>query len=485
MPVEGIVIIGGGVAGWCAASALARKTQCKVTVLDQGGADASLGIAAPAISTWPSAALFHAEMGHDEDALLAAVHGVFTLGTAFSNFHPGPPSFVPYGDIGAPLGPIGFHHLVALVRSEGRSINLANYSIAALCAQAGRFGRPSMDDQSVLSALEYGFQLKSDLYATWLMADAVAHGVRGVVGHLSSLLRDSDGLVTAVQLDSGETIAGDLFIDATGPDRALLSLHQDYGFDSWANWLPFDRSAAQLVTDPAAPPLFAHVDAHNSGVQAFCAVQGGLSEQRLFGSEFESESADAHPFTPGCVRQPWIGNCLALGGAACVGDPSTSIALHMLHGSIRRLLGLMPHDRTCRIEAREYNRQFNEECEGARDLSLLPYLLNKRKGDPFWDRCYAMDAPDRLAHRIKLYEQTGRVAIHDGDLIEATGWIAWFDALGIRPARYDVMADGIPLAHIETHLERVRAIMLKTLATLPSHADYVQRHCPAPQRQAA
>jgi tryptophan 7-halogenase len=485
MPVERIVIVGGGVAGWCAASALARKTQCQVIVVDPDGEDKSLGVPAPAISTLPSAALFHAELGHDEDAMLAACAGTFSLGTAISGFAPGAPSFIPYGDIGAPLGPISFHHLVARLRSEGKAINLANYSVAALCAQAGRFGRPPAEDRSVLSTLEYGFHMNSDAYAAWLQADALAHGAEHMSGEIGDVRRDADGLLTDVVLYTGQKISGDLFIDASGVDAALFDRLEDRAFESWASWLPLNRCVAKLSDDRAAPPPYTHVDAHASGVQRFSPVQGSMAEQILFCSEFGSGQTTALPFTPGCRRQPWTGNCLALGGAAFIADPSTPIALHMLHASVGRLLTLLPHDRACRIEAREFNRQFGEECDGARDLMILPYLRNGRTGDPFWDRCRATEAPDRLAHRIALYEHTGRVALHDGDLIEAAGWVAWFDALGIRPQRYDVMADGIPLDEIEAHLERIRAIMLKTLATLPTHAEYLLHHCPTGQRRAA
>jgi tryptophan 7-halogenase len=485
MPVERIVLVGGGIAGWCAASALARKTRCHVIVVDAGGEDESLGPPTPVISTLPSAALFPTELGHDEDAMLAATAGIFSLGTAISNFTPGAPSFIPYGDIGASLGRIGFHHLVARLRSEGKAINLANYSVAALCAQAGRFGRPAAGNRSVLSTLEYGFHMQNDAYAAWLQADALAHGAKHIAGKVVDARRDADGLLTEVVLVNGETVAADMFIDASGPDASLFGKLDGSTFESWASWLPLDRSVTKLVDDHAAPPPYTHMDAHASGVQCFSPVQGGMAEIMLFCSEFEGGQVGALPFTPGCRRQPWIGNCLALGGAAIVTDPSTPIALHMLHASIRRLLTLLPHNRACRIEAREYNRQFDEECDGVRDLMMLPYLRNGRMGDPFWDRCRAMDAPDRLIHRIALYEHTGRVALHDGDLIEATGWIAWFDALGIRPHRYDVMADGVPVEQIEAHLERVRAIMLKTLATLPTHGDYLIQHCPARQRQAA
>lgn len=485
MPVERIIIVGGGIAGWCAASALARKTRCSITVIDDGGEDFSLGPATPVVSTLPAAVLFHAEMGHDEDAMLAATGGAFSLGTAISNLAPGAPSFIPYGDIGAPMGPIGFHHLVGRLRSEGKAVNLANYSVAALCAQAGRFARPEADDRSVLSTLEYGLHMRSDAYAAWLQADAQAYGAAHVTGKVANVMRDADGFVTAVVLDNCAAIEGGLFIDATGPAATLLGRLEGSPFESWVHWLPLDRAAAKRTDEGAAPLPYSHVDAHASGIQCFSPVQSGRSEQTLFSSEFENGEIDALPFTPGCRHQPWTGNCLALGGAAMVADRSTPIALHMLHTSIRLLLDLLPHDRACRIEAREYNRQFGEFCDGARDLMLLPYLRNGRTGDPFWDHCRAMEAPDRLIHRISLYEHTGRVALHDGDLVEATEWVAWFDALGIRPLRYDVMADGVPLNHIEAHLERIRAIMLKTLAKLPSHAEYLMQHCPAGQKRAA
>lgn len=485
MPVDRIVIMGGGVAGWCAASALARKTQCRIVVVDAGDIDGSLGVESSVISTLPSAAAFHADMGHDENDMLSTCGGTFSLGTAISNLSPGAPAFIPFGDIGAPMGPIGFHHLIARMRSEGRAVNFANFSVAALCAQAGRFARPAAGDRSVLSSLEYGYQLPSEGYAQWLRVDAMEHGAEHEESSVTEIRRDAQGLVAELVLQNGAAIGGDLFIDASGPNVALMQSCESYEFEDWGRWFPIDRSIATVVADKAEPPPYTHVDAHSAGLQRFSPIQGGMGEQWLFASEFDpNRAAEAAAFAQGRSAQPWLGNCLAVGGAAATIDPATPLPLHMLHNSIRRLLTLLPHDRNCRIEAREYNRQFDEECDGARDFALLPYLRNGRHGEPLWDHCRGVEAPERLNHRIALYEQTGRIAQYDGDVAEATTWVMWFDALGIRPKRYDVMTDSIPLDQIAAHLERIRSIMLNTLAILPSHGEYLAKHCPAKHRRA-
>ena len=304
MPVDRIVIVGGGIAGWCMASALARKTQSRIVVIDAGGVDDSLGVETAVISTLPSAAAFHADMGHDENEMLSACGGTFSLGTAISNLSPGAPAFIPFGDIGAPMGPVGFHHLVARMRSEGRAVNLANFSVAALCAQAGRFARPAAGGRSVLSSLEYGYHVPSEGYAQWLRADTLAQGAEHVASEVTDSRRDAQGLLTELVLQNGAAIAGDVFIDASGPNVALMQSCESYAFEDWGHWFPIDHSIATVAADTAEPPPYTHVDAHSSGLQRFSPIQGAIGEQMLFASEFSAERIEeAKPFPQGRCRQ--------------------------------------------------------------------------------------------------------------------------------------------------------------------------------------
>jgi tryptophan halogenase len=482
MPIRKIVIAGGGVAGWCIASALARKTTYQIELIETADADNSLGPVTPVLPMPSSASLFHARLGIDQDALMAACGGTFSLGTAYSGLTPQSASaaFIPHGEAGAALGPIGFQHLIARMRAEGRDVRLGNYALATLSAQAARFARAPAGDRSVLSTLEHSLHLDSKGYAAWLKADAIARGVATHQGGVTESVKGEDCLIDALHLADGRRIDGDLFIDATGAASPLLDTCKGPAFENWSGRLPLDRSAARLVPDGTSPPAYAHIDIQPAGWLRFSPVQGGMAEHLVYASSYAGETFDsvhAERWTPGRRAKPWRNNCIAIGAAAIVIDPTSAIPIALLHRAVERLIALLPNRRTSQVESTEYNRLFDEDCDAALDLTMLPLLRNNRQEDSFWRQCSMLRPPDRLAHRIALYENTGRVALYDGDLLEAGEWVGWFDALAVYPKHYDIMADALPLAQIEAHLEKVRKIMLGTLAQMPTHGEYLMQHC--------
>jgi tryptophan 7-halogenase len=472
MPIEKIVIVGGGVAGWLAAATLARRTRCHVRVVETPGIDDSLGLPLKVEATLPSTPAFHQTLGFDEDRLMARCGGSFTLGRALSNWTAEKtPSFQPFGEIGASLGPIAFHQLVARMRAEGEAVNLANYSVTALCAQSGRFARPPSDHRSVLSTMAYGLHLETEGYRDALKADALAHGAIAVDGEVSGLTLSGGQLIHSVLLRNGEHVSGDLFLDCTGQSRALTGRMPSAAFESWSHWLACDHCLVTASPINAPPPSYTHVDAHQTGWQSFTSTRNVIGEALVY--QHGATESESYVFTSGRMAKPWIGNCLAIGGAAAIIDPVASTQLHFTVSAISRLIKLFPHDRACRIEAAEFNRQTIEELENARDFAILHYKANDRVGEPFWDACRAMDVPDRLAHKIALFESTGRLALHDEESFEASDWIALFDALGVRPQYYDAMADAVDRARIDQYLQQIRQAMLKAVATLPPHDAYL------------
>ena len=68
-------------------------------------------------------------------------------------------------------------------------------------------------------------------------------GDRGlVVGNPD--LDPETGFITALQLDSGKTIEGDLFVDCSGTRGLLIKHALGTGFDDYGRWLPCDRAMA-------------------------------------------------------------------------------------------------------------------------------------------------------------------------------------------------------------------------------------------------
>ncbi len=481
MPIERIVIASSGAAGWMTASALARRLpmgRVSIVVIERGGVDDSLGVPTCAEPTLASTPLYHAQLGYDEDKLLARARGSFALGRALSGWTSGIiPAFHPYGEIGGAIGALGFHHLVARLRKAGEAININNYSVAALCAQSNRFARPPEDSRSVLSTMDYALHLDVEGYRQSMKADALSRGVETCSGQVLGVSLDDAGLIHDVMTHAGQRLAGDLFVDCTGQSRDLVSRMPEATFEDWSRWFPCDRARFALHQTDQTPSLYTEINAHSGGWQRFVPLQGAEGETSLFCSALHPGEDGDHKIAAGKQAKAWSGNCIAIGGAAVVLDPVASSQLHLVQSAILRLLALFPHDRAARAEQAEYVRQTDNELACARDFALLHYTANGRRGDEYWDACCAAEMPETLAYRLALYQSCGRVVLHDGEIFDASDWVALFDAMGVRPARHDVLADALPQGEVHAHFARLRDVMLKAVATVPPHAESLARYC--------
>ncbi len=474
MPIEHVVIAGGGAAGWLAASLLARAIgdgMTAISVIDGGesaGPDVSLGLAQPTALLLPATLEALALAGHNEDALIGVSRGTFAVGTALASWdQTGAARFAGFGDIGAPMGAVAFPQLVARLRADGDTVNLANFMLGALCAQTGRFRRPAPGDRSVLGTIAYGVHVGLPGFAAAMRADALARGVRIVAGNVRGAVFDSDGLAIALQTDDGAPVAGDLFIDALG---AATPLGGD--FEDWSAWLPCDRVAFRLAATDTTPAAYRHVEAHTAGWQAFTPLQGAVAETFVYRADAIVDGPEGAPFRSGRRCKAWRGNIVAIGGAAVVIDPIADTPLQLAVSAIIRLISLFPHDRGCRAESAEYNRQTEEQLACARDLAALHYALAQRP-EPFWSRCRDVEPPVELANRIAVFASCGRVPLHDGELFDDAEWVALFDAMGVHARHYSALANALSPASIRDHCGKVRSAMLAAIGTMPPHGEYL------------
>ncbi|MFN3945828.1 MAG: tryptophan halogenase family protein [Allosphingosinicella sp.] len=485
-----IVIVGAGAAGAMAGAALARtlpRGRYSIRIVSTADDADPFDCAAASL---PALSAFHDRIGIDEDALLAEAGGAFSLGTAFTGWStPGRTYFLPFGDTGAPLGSVAFHHLAARLRAAGRPVRLADHSLAAITAQAGRFARPAGDPRSPLSTLAYGLHLPRAAYARFLIARALGDGAELTGARFAGAELAADGRIAAVRLDSGERVAGDLFLDCSGPAGLLIGGALGTGFESWRRWLPCTRTL-ELIAQATTPPApYAHVEALSGGWRRTVPLRERTGHLLAWSGEMDAPMAAElrrgagrivaereTAIEPGRRAAPWTRNCIALGAAAAVLEPLGGIGLHLVHSALARLVSLFPRDGDAPLEAAEYNRQTIEEMERARDFVILRYKTNGRVGEPLWDQCRAMDVPEPLARKIVLYQSRGRVPMYDGETFDRPDWIATLDEHGVRPRRYDPLADAIPAVQVERHVARLRELILGAVATLPSHADYLRRH---------
>ncbi|MFY8092851.1 MAG: tryptophan 7-halogenase [Niveispirillum sp.] len=465
-PLHDIVIAGAGIVGWLAAASLARNHAGRggsVTIIPLPGGDDSLDPFGPAAPLMPGGVEgLAALLGVGPPDILRAGGGGFSLGTAFQGWAgDGSVSFLPYGQTGAALKGVGFHHLVWRVRAAGAPVRMSDYSLAALAAQAERFALPSPDPRSVLSTLAPAAFIDLRGLAALAQRQALDAGARLCPAPLSHVRRDGEGKVAALVLADDHAVTGDLFIDATGP-RALLATPGN-GWQNWRHWLPCDRFAVAQETTDGPPPPYALHSADASGWTRRIPLRRGAWVTKL-------GSGPGH-FHSGRRDRAWDGNIISLGAAACLLDPVGGVALSLLVSAIRRLLSHYPVIPGAGPEAASFNGQGAEEAERARDFLILRFKTNGRTGDPFWDAARAMDLPDPLAHKLALYESRGRIPLYDGEMFDRPDWINLLDGAGVRARRCDVQANGLSDGEIMAHLDRLRGVLLRAAGDMPPHAQ--------------
>ena len=210
-----VVVLGGGTAGWMAAAGLAKLLAHRVEVQLVESED--IGIVGVGEATLPHIRGFVERLGIDEAAFMKATHATFKLGIDFRDFGRIGENYIhPFGSFGEELAGVGFHHYWLELQRHGLAEPLGEYSLCIAAALANRF-RPPAADTSLASTYGYAYQFDATLFGPFMRELGLTLGVTRHEGLVTKVHRDGEsGDVTALELNDGRTIVGDLFVDCSG-----------------------------------------------------------------------------------------------------------------------------------------------------------------------------------------------------------------------------------------------------------------------------
>ncbi len=496
--IRNIVIVGGGSAGWMAASAFAKVLSADYSIRLIESEE--IGIVGVGESTVPHLKLFNKVLEIDEIEFVKHTQSTFKLGIQFIDWLRLGDKYVHgFGTIGHDWGLLPFHQYWLKAFRTGRASELGDYSLNTLAAERGKFmASPSdMPASSPLANIAYSYQFDAGLYAAYLRRYAEARGVKRTEGKITqTILRDGDGFVDAVVMENGERIAGDLFIDCSGFRGLLIEQALHTGYEDWSQWLTCNRAMAVPCESVGPPTPYTRVTARPAGWQWRIPLQHRVGNGYVYSSNHISDDeaaayllknidgrplADPRPlrFTSGRRKKFWNRNVVALGLASGFIEPLESTSIFLVQSGIARLLNLFPEPDFSDVLIERYNAQSVFEWERIRDFLILHYNATERTDTPFWNYCRTMDIPESLRNYIKLFRDSGRFFRDAEEMFAVTSWVQVMVGQGIMPERYHPVVDQLPDKELDELVGGIKKVVATCVDAMPMHQAFIDRYCKA------
>ena len=490
--IKKVVIAGGGTAGWMVA-AIMSKTMGKVLDISLIESD-EIGTVGVGEATIPPLVQYHQLCQISEKEFMAAVQATFKLGISFENWRDvGEDYFHSFGNTGTDHWSAGFQHIWLSAQRKGIATDYGDYCLELRAALESKFAHLPKN------GLNYAFHIDATLYAKFLRKQSEENDTKRIEGKIVKVNTDSEsGFITSLMLESGKEIEGDLFIDCTGFRGVLIEQTLHAGYEDWSHWLPCDSAIAVQTesTGPAVP--YTRSIAREAGWQWRIPLQHRVGNGMVYCSRYISDE-DAREtllkniegkmlteprvikFRTGQRLKQWSKNCIAIGLSSGFLEPLESTSIHLIQRSAIRLLRMFPQERILQTDIDEFNKQSKFDTETIRDFIILHYCVTNRQDTPFWRHCRNMEIPETLAHRIRLFKETGRVFRLQTELFAENSWIQVMLGQGIVPDQYHPVVDMMDAEELDRFLKEIKSNVDHTVAQLPDHEAYIEQYCRAAQ----
>ncbi len=484
--IGSIAIVGGGTAGWMAASILARAlpgTRTVITVIESP----DIGTVGVGEATIPPIIDVLRYLNIDEADFIRHTQATYKLGIRFIDWKlPGHSYWHPFGTFGSPINRRPFFHWWHKARAAGIELALNDYSVCAALGDAGKFRPPDSEATAPAGGLRYALHFDATLVARYLRSYAERLGVARLERTVAGATQRADGFLDQLQFTDGSALQADLYIDCSGFRGVLIEGILRTGYLDWSAMLPCDRAVAFPTEMTGARPPFTQSRARQAGWQWRIPLQHRCGNGYVYSSAHCSDE-QAHQdllctvsgkplaeprflrFVTGRRKHFWNRNCVALGLASGFLEPLESTSIHLVTSGIYHLLEHFPDKGFDPTNIASYNDELAVEAERIRDFIVMHYCLTQRDDTPLWRYCRSMAIPDTLRQRIEMYSRTGRIRVRAGELFTDLSWFYIFEGLGVRPDNYDPLLDVLTVAQLREILASMASATAEVTRNAPSH----------------
>jgi tryptophan 7-halogenase len=491
--IKRIVIVGGGTAGWMAASILARAlpgTGTVITVVESP----DIGTVGVGEATIPPIIDLLRFLSINEGDFVKHTQATYKLGIKFTDWsRRGHTYWHPFGTFGAMINLRPFHHAWARARTQGLAPRFNDFNLCAALGDAGKFRFPDAAAQGPVAGLRYALHFDASLVAKYLRTYSERLGVARMERNVADATLREDGFLDELVFSDGTRLQADLYLDCSGFRGVLIEGVLKTGYLEWSDVLPCDRAVAMPTELASARPPYTEATAHSAGWRWRIPLQHRVGNGYVYSSAHSSDAQAlddllaavgkpaADPrflrFVTGRRKLFWNRNCIALGLASGFLEPLESTSIHLVMSGLYKLLEHFPNRSFAQSNIDSYNDELILELERIRDFIVLHYLTG-RSDTPLWAYCQSMKLPDSLVQRIELYKRTGRLRPKPGELFTDLSWFYIFEGIGVTPETYDPLMDVVTMPQLREILGSMAQSTAQAAVGAPSHDSYFSAGIP-------
>ncbi|MCA1778257.1 MAG: tryptophan 7-halogenase [Xanthomonadaceae bacterium] len=437
-PIRDVTIVGGGTAGWLAASALARAfampgkvPPLKITLIESPSIP-PIGVGEASL---PSLHALIEFLGIDEREFVRRTNAAFKLGGRFVNWNHGPNGEpVDFLNImnRPPDGVAGTVADLFLAFHPERDRPNAGREYARMVSPAvdlvdGYLGPFSAHKGPQSASVGYSYHFDAGELAKMMKARSIEMGTTHILDDVDDVEQDENGLITALKLRQHGRHAVQLVIDCTGFQSVLLGRQMDVPFESYERFLLNDRALVVQVphADPTRiepvtrltglesgwsfeVPLFNRVGTGYVFSSRFSSDDQALAEMtRHLGPRIEQGTPKFIPMKLGHRKRHWAGNVVAMGLSSGFIEPLEATAIYMVQFGVNMLIKSWPTQDYEPELAQRFDRRMNRLYDEIRDFVACHFYLNNRTDSAYWTAAReAVEIPDSLRQNLELWKQT-------------------------------------------------------------------------------
>lgn len=488
--IKRFVVVGGGTAGWISASILSKtlaKTESEIILVESPNTP-SVGVGE---ATVPSMVDLLGYLRIPFVDFVKKTNATFKLGIKFVDWYcKGEHFWNPFGLVGNSIEGKPFYHHWLKYRREGGKHSYFNFSPAVIIAKDHKFVIPDPKKPNNLSNASYAFHFDALLVAKYLEQYCLNNGIKLIKKHITDVVKNSNGDIAAVIVDSEEQIEGDFFIDCSGQQALLIEKSLNVGLQNWQHYLPANKAVVVQSEKLIDIPPYTLSNAHEHGWRWQIPLQNRTGNGYVYCSDYCSDQQAKNllanqiegevltdyrviEFTTGKREKIWYKNCLAVGLSSGFLEPLESTSIHLIIKAMLNFVQILPDKNTHEATINEFNRLIDIEYESVRDFIVMHYCTSARDDSEFWRMWKNKPIPESLQTKLALFSEYGRLYHNELDFFSADSWYSVLEGMHVQPKQLDPRVALTEYIKLSEAFNKAVNGLKESTAPLLSHQNFI------------